>query len=110
MLQGSGCGSVGRVVASKTRGLRFESRHRQNFNLIVFTLVEKTIIKKEAGYGPFKNIYASSRLKLGSLEENGSMLTTRPTPWPLVQIFLSKLETIFRLFLFLKSGPFPASF
>ena len=110
MLQGSGCGSVGRVVASKTRGLRFESSHRQNFNLIVFTLVEKTIIKKEAGYGPFKNIYASSRLKLGSLEENGSMLTTRPTPRPLVQIFLSKLETIFRLFLFLKSGPFPASF
>ena len=28
---GSGCGSVGRAVASDTRGLRFESSHRQNF-------------------------------------------------------------------------------
>ena len=27
---GSGCGSVGRAVASKTRGPRFESGHRQN--------------------------------------------------------------------------------
>ena len=28
---GSGCGSVGREVASDTRDPRFESRHRQNF-------------------------------------------------------------------------------
>ena len=28
-LEGSGCGSVGRVVASNTRGPRFESSHRQ---------------------------------------------------------------------------------
>ena len=27
---GSGCGSVGRAVASDTRGPRFESSHRQN--------------------------------------------------------------------------------
>ena len=27
--QGSGCGSVGRAVASNTRGPRFESSHRQ---------------------------------------------------------------------------------
>ena len=27
---GSGCGSVGRAVASNTRGLRFESSHWQN--------------------------------------------------------------------------------
>ena len=27
---GSGCGSVGRAVASNTRGLRFETSHRQN--------------------------------------------------------------------------------
>ena len=29
--RGSGCGSVGRVVASDTRGLRFESSHQQKF-------------------------------------------------------------------------------
>ena len=29
--QGSGCGSVGRVVTSDTRGPRFESSHRQKF-------------------------------------------------------------------------------
>ena len=28
--EGSGCGSVGRAVASDTRGPRFESSHRQN--------------------------------------------------------------------------------
>ena len=30
---GSGCGSVGRAVASDTRGLWFESGHRQNLYL-----------------------------------------------------------------------------
>ena len=29
--QGSGCGAVGRAVASYTRGPRFESSHRQKF-------------------------------------------------------------------------------
>ena len=29
--KGSGCGSVGRAVASDTRGPWFESSHRQNF-------------------------------------------------------------------------------
>ena len=31
MLLGSGCGSVGRVVASDTKGPQFESSHRQKF-------------------------------------------------------------------------------
>ena len=31
LLLGSGCGSVGRAVASNNRDLRFVSRHRQNF-------------------------------------------------------------------------------
>ena len=37
-LMGSGCGSVGREVASDTRGPLFESRHRQYFimNIITF--------------------------------------------------------------------------
>ena len=55
-LRGSGCGSVGRAVASDTRDPRFESRHRQTFIKHLFTVscVEKTKIKKkEAGNGPF---------------------------------------------------------
>ena len=33
VIQSSGCGSVGRVVASDFRGLRFESSHRQKLYL-----------------------------------------------------------------------------
>ena len=33
--KGSGCGSVGRVVASNTRGPRFESSHQQTFIYIL---------------------------------------------------------------------------
>ena len=31
---GSGCGAVGRAVASDTRGPRFESSHRQNLYVL----------------------------------------------------------------------------
>ena len=31
LTEGSGCGSVGRAVASDTRGPRFESSHQQKF-------------------------------------------------------------------------------
>ena len=34
MLMGSGCGAVGRAVASDTRGPRFESSHRQNLYVL----------------------------------------------------------------------------
>ena len=37
-LTGSGCVSVGRAVASNTRDPRFESSHRQDFTLIIFTV------------------------------------------------------------------------
>ena len=52
---GSGCGSVGRAVASDTRGPRFESSHiiyiEHSFSV---NCIEKTKIKlKEAGNGPF---------------------------------------------------------
>ena len=43
---GSGCSSVGRAVASDTRGPRFESSHRQNF-ISNTNCIEKTKIKKE---------------------------------------------------------------
>ena len=46
---GSGCGSVGRAVASNTRGLRFESGHWQTYMEHLFTVNcnETTKIKKK---------------------------------------------------------------
>ena len=56
---GSGCGSVGRAVASKTRGPRFESSHWQKFIYIEHLFTANCVLKrqkkeKEAGNGPFK--------------------------------------------------------
>ena len=57
---GSGCGSVGRVVASNTRGPRFESSHRQKFTYILNICLLSTMYwkdknkEKETGNGPFK--------------------------------------------------------
>ena len=55
---GSGCASVGRAVASNTRGSRFESSHWQNLFIlnilfIVKLCIEKTKIKKRGRDGPF---------------------------------------------------------
>ena len=36
---GSGCGSVGRAVASDTRGLWFESSHWQNLYIYIVNLL-----------------------------------------------------------------------
>ena len=44
---GSGCGSVGRAVASNTRDPRFESQHGQNFIYQLYIYKEKTKIKKK---------------------------------------------------------------
>ena len=41
--QGSGCGSVGRAVASNTRGPRFESSHRQIFIYILKICILSTV-------------------------------------------------------------------
>ena len=51
---GSGCGSVGRAVTSKTRGPLFKSSHWQTlYNLFTVNFTEKTKIKeKEVGIGP----------------------------------------------------------
>ena len=56
---GSGCGSVGRAVASNTRGPRFESSHRQKFIYTLNISLLSTVYRKdenkgkEAGNGPF---------------------------------------------------------
>ena len=53
---GSGCGSVGRAVASNSRGPLFVSSHRQkyilNINCQLYWKDENK--EKEAGNGPFK--------------------------------------------------------
>ena len=40
---GSGCGSVGRAVASDTRGPRFESSHWQKFNYLLNIFLLSTV-------------------------------------------------------------------
>ena len=43
---GSGCGSVGRAVASNTRGPRFESSHRQKFINIEHLYTVNCVLKR----------------------------------------------------------------
>ena len=52
----SGSGSVGRAVASDTRGPRFESFHLQNLYVTLLTvncIEKKKIKKKRPGMDPF---------------------------------------------------------
>ena len=53
---GSGCGVVGRAVASNTRGPGFESSHQQlllNIYLLLTVCRKDENKEKEAGNGPF---------------------------------------------------------
>ena len=53
---GSGCGAVGRAVASYIRGPGFESSHRQlllNIYLLLTVCRKDENKEKEAGNGPF---------------------------------------------------------
>ena len=43
---GSGCGSVGRVVAYNTRGPRFKSSHRQKFKYIEHLCTVSCVMKR----------------------------------------------------------------
>ena len=47
----SGCGSVGRAVASKTRGTRFKSSHRQKFIYILNICLLSTVCRKDENKG-----------------------------------------------------------
>ena len=64
---GSGCGSVGRAVASKSRGPRFESSHRQKFIFTLNICLLSTVYckdknkEKEAGNGPFLTMAAQCK-------------------------------------------------
>ena len=50
---GSGCGSVGRAVASDIRGLRFKSSHWQTFYVYCQLFLKDENKEKEAGNGLF---------------------------------------------------------
>ena len=62
---GQGCGSVGRAVASGSRGLRFKSSHRRNiYWTFTVNCIKKTKIKiKEAGNSPLKNSFNFFKIK-----------------------------------------------
>ena len=47
-VRGSGCGSVGRAVASATRGPWFKSNYRRIFNVNICLLILKCIEKDES--------------------------------------------------------------
>ena len=54
-----GCGSVGKAVASNSRGPWFESRHRQKINehsLLSTALKRRKIKKKRPGIAPFRKL------------------------------------------------------
>ena len=62
---GSGSGSVGRVVASNSRGPRFESSHRQVFILNIYCLLYWKDEKTNRGRDkPFSLYYQSSPVYL----------------------------------------------
>ena len=57
LTKGSGCGTVGRAVASNTRETGFESSHWQlllNIYLLLTVCRKDGNKEKEAGNGPFK--------------------------------------------------------
>ena len=57
--QNSECGSVGRMVASSTRGPPFESRRQQNFVMDICTVecFKNVLWKIVAVIGPFAKVY-----------------------------------------------------
>ena len=69
--RGSGCGSVGTVVASDTRVPRFESRHQQNFIDQLYNRKDENKEKK-AGNGPsLKKKILVLKLKAGIRQTGG---------------------------------------
>ena len=64
---GSGCGSVGRAVASDTRDLWFESRHQQNFIYKLYNRKDENK-EKEAGSGSSFKVDQFEDVRLGGFE------------------------------------------
>ena len=53
-MAGNGCGSVGRAVASDTKGPRFESNYREIYTLLSATVKYENKEMKEARNGPIR--------------------------------------------------------
>ena len=96
--QGSGCGSVGRVVASKARGTQFESCNRQIFTINIFTVICWKDENNEPGNGQTKNIFSIAALLQrqdprvqvsGDPGDQGGSETWR-FDWQRVQTFIQK--------------------
>ena len=69
---GSGCGSVGRAVASDYRGLLFESSHLQKFTLNIYCqLYYKDKNKEKSGleWPIEKNVFSTEYDKKGAFEK-----------------------------------------
>ena len=68
---GSGCGSVGRAVASDTFGMQFVSSHWQNlyWTFVYSQLYWKTKKGKEAGNWPFLKLTTTPLLKLQIIDQ-----------------------------------------
>ena len=85
---GSGCGSVGRVVASTTRGLLFESSHWDILCVHSVNCIEKTNMKKHVQrYSvrwrkryqmQYRSNYISSISYFQTLPENANACVNRP--------------------------------
>ena len=87
--QGSGCGAVGRAVASATRGPGFDSSHRQLLlsSYLLLTVCRKDKNKeKETGNGPFKKKDCSSVIYLNLTAiialKHGPLFTHNHNFWP----------------------------
>ena len=77
---GSGCGYVGRAVASDSRGPRFESSHWQHFILnIYYQLYRKDEYRgKEAGIGPFLKKTMWAKVKASAFTHDKHVMGSNP--------------------------------
>ena len=57
--EGSGCGSVGKEIASDTRGPSSNSVMGKHFIMVIFSVKTKIKRQKEAGNRPFLTKHAS---------------------------------------------------
>ena len=93
---GSGCNSVGRAVASDTRGPRFESSHRQNLYWTLFTVncIEKTKIKKK-------------RPGMAHLKKIKMLILKMGHSWPflLIFVFSTVISTVYSKYVHYKILP-----
>ena len=92
---GSGCGSVGRAVASNSRGPRFKSSHQQKNILNIYRQLywKDENKEKEAGSGPLKkkrSIFDISFLSVSVI----SKVASPHRSWPTVMLWHGQKEEV----------------